>query len=72
MVNSLLRAGAHYLTQAEWGCEAGEHTAWIIIEAESDADAKLAVPPFIRDSALLVRLNKFTPERIQELHEEDK
>ena len=69
MVNEFLRAGAHYLTNAEWGCEAGEHTAWIIVEAEDDADARRMVPPFIRSSAHVVKLNKFTPERIRELHE---
>ncbi len=68
MVNEFLRAGAHYLTHAEWGCDDGEHTAWIIVDAESDVDARRMVPPFIRSTALIVKLNKFTPERIQELH----
>ncbi len=48
----------------------GEHTAWIIVEAESDAEARLMVPPVIRDTALLVKLNRFTPEQIMELHKE--
>ena len=70
MVEAFLRAGAHYLTNAEWGCMDGEHTAWIIVEAESDAEARLMVPPVIRDTALLVKLNRFTPEQIMELHKE--
>ena len=68
MVEEFLRAGAHYLTNAEWGCDDGQHTAWIIVEAENDAEARLMVPPFIRNTAVLCRLNKFTPERIRELH----
>jgi len=69
LLDAFLQAGAHYLANAEWGCLAGAHTAWIIVEAENDADARLMVPPVIRDAALLVKLNKFTPDQIRELHE---
>ena len=68
MLDAFLNAGAHYLTHAEWGCMAGEHTAWIIVEADSDADARLMVPPVIRNTAKLVKLNKFTPEQIRQMH----
>jgi hypothetical protein len=67
---SFLRAGAHYLTHAEWGCKAGVHTAWIIVEAENDDQARLMVPPVIRKSARVVRLNTFTPEEIRQLQQE--
>ena len=67
---AFLQAGAHYLTKAEWGCLADVHTAWIIVEAQNDDDARLMVPPIIRNSALLVKLNKFTPGQIRELHEQ--
>ncbi len=69
MLDAFLRAGAHYLTNAEWGCMEGEHTAWIIVEADNDGQARHMVPPVIRNTALLVKLNKFTPEQIRELHE---
>ena len=68
MVEEFLSAGAHYLTNAACGCDDGQHTAWIIVEAENDAEARLMVPPFIRSNALVCKLNKFTPERIRELH----
>jgi hypothetical protein len=69
MLNAFLQAGAHYLTHAEWGCMAGEHTAWIIIEAENDAMARLMVPPVVRSTARLVKLNTFTPEQIKAMHQ---
>jgi hypothetical protein len=69
ILDAFLHAGAHYLTHAEWGCQAGVHTAWIIVEAEDDAAARLMVPPVIRNSATLVRLNTFTPDQIRSLHE---
>ena len=68
MLNAFLRAGAHYLTHAEWGCLGGEHTAWIVVEAENANDARLMVPPVIRNTALLVELSTFTPEQIRDLH----
>ena len=69
-LDAFLRAGAHYLTNAEWGCQVGDHTAWIVIEASSDEEARHLVPPVIRDRARLVRLNRFTPEQIRAFHEE--
>ena len=69
-LDAFLQAGAHYLTNAEWGCRAGVHTAWIIVEAENDAEARLTVPPVIRKSARLVKLNRFTPEEIRELQKD--
>ena len=69
-LDAFLQAGAHYLTNAEWGCRVGVHTAWIIVEAENDAEARLMVPPVIRRSARLVKLNRFTPEEIREMGKE--
>lgn len=69
LLDAFMHAGAHYLTNAEWGCEAGDHTAWILIEAESDDEARLMVPPVIRNRARLVRLNRFTPEQIRAFHD---
>ncbi len=68
-LDAFLQAGAHYLTNAEWGCRVGVHTAWIIVEAENDAEARLMVPPVIRRSAKLVKLNRFTAEDIREMRE---
>jgi len=62
---AFLQAGVHYLTRADWGCKSGIHTAWITVEANSDTDARLMVPPTIRTSALLAKLNKFTPEEVR-------
>jgi hypothetical protein len=70
VLDAILRAGAHYLTNTDWGCEDGVHTAWIIVEAESHQEARLMVPPVLRNRALLVALNKFSPDQIRAFHEE--
>ena len=48
-----------YLHNFEWGCEVGIHNGWAIIEAENEAQAKLAVPPLVRRKARVIKLNKF-------------
>jgi hypothetical protein len=61
-------AAAGYLYNFDWGCKAGVHTAWAIIEAENEQQAALAVPPLIRRHARIVKLNKFSPEDVNALH----
>lgn len=56
---SIFQAGAHFVSNAEWGCADGNHTAWLIVEAEDDRDALLIVPPALRDTATVTRLNRF-------------
>ena len=70
LLDSILRAGAHYLTNTEWGCMDGVHTAWLIVEAETPDEARHMIPPVWRNRALLVGLNKFTPEQIRAFHEQ--
>jgi hypothetical protein len=55
-----------YLYHFDWGCMDGVHSGWAIIEAESEADAYLAVPSIVRRKARVVRLTKFNGD--PELH----
>jgi hypothetical protein len=59
-----------YLSNFDWGCRAGVHTGWAVIEAEDEAQARLAVPPLVREHAHLVRVNKFDACDIASLHAE--
>lgn len=61
-----------YLYHFDWGCPDGVHTGWAIIEAENEAQARLAVPSIVRNKARVVRLTKFTggPKATQQIHEE--
>ncbi len=58
-----------FLHNFEWGCDSGIHCGWAIIEAESEVEARLAVPPLVRDKARIVRLNKYEINEIKSLHE---
>ena len=58
-----------YLTHFDWGCMAGVHTGWAIIEAENEVQARLAVPPLVRGQARVIRLNKFDPVMLASMHD---
>jgi hypothetical protein len=57
-----------YLTHFNWGCKDGEHTGWAFIEADSKAEALMAVPTSQRKSAKAVELTAFSPEQVKKLH----
>jgi len=59
-----------YLHNFEWGCDSGIHSGWAIIEAESEAEARLAVPPLLRSRARVVKLSKFEVSDIESWHEQ--
>jgi hypothetical protein len=54
-----------YLWNFDWGCEAGIHSGWAIIDAENEAQARLSVPPLVRSRARIIRLNKFDVRTIE-------
>jgi len=57
-----------YLYHFDWGCKAGVHSGWAIIEAESEQQAQMAVPPLVRHKARMVKLNRFDPADEAALH----
>ena len=59
-----------YLHNFDWGCRAGVHTGWAIVDAENETQARMFVPPLIRQYARVTRLNKFSAEEIAQLHNE--
>ena len=67
VVKVFLGTGSHYLAQADWGCGDGDHTAWMIVEADSRDEARQIVPPQFRARARVIQLNKFTLEVIDEV-----
>src|SRR4030042_1072068 len=48
-----------YLYHFDWGVKVGVPSGWAIIEADNEADARLAVPPMVRNKARVIQLNKF-------------
>ena len=67
VVQVFLRTGSHLLTQADWGCLDGEHSAWLIIEANTKDEARYVVPPAFRPEARITGLNKFSLDQIDRI-----
>jgi hypothetical protein len=57
-----------YLHRFDWGCEVGVHVGWVVIEAESEEEALMIVPTISRADARAIKLIKYTPETVRELH----
>ena len=54
---------AGFLTHFEWGCYDNDHTAYLMLEAESHEDALQAVPPLWREKTRVVQLTHFNPKK---------
>jgi hypothetical protein len=64
-VHVFLSTGSHFLTNAEWGCWDGVHSAWMIVEVENKAEALGIVPPAFRPGTRIVGLNRFSLPKIE-------
>ena len=63
-LHAVQQYGSHLVTHAEWGCLDGVHSGWVIGECESRAHALMMVPPEMRDTARVVKLDRFSHEEI--------
>lgn len=61
------RQGSHFVTKADWGCKAGVHAGWLIVEVDTADDARRLLPPEYREEARVVQLNSFTKDDINDL-----
>ena len=66
VVKLFVESGSHLLANAHWGCKAGVHKSWFISDFESKKEALQIVPPYLRQHANIIELNKFSKEEIQE------
>jgi hypothetical protein len=64
VVHVFQTSGSHFLTHADWGCQDGVHSAWMIVEVHSRDEARAIIPPAFRQRAKVIALNKFTSGEI--------
>ncbi len=55
-----------YIHHFEWGCKAGDHTGWAIVEVENINQARVMVPPLVRPRARIVPLTRWFPEDFED------
>jgi len=65
VVHIFLSTGSHFLTNAEWGCKSGVHKAWIMVDVDSESEARGIVPPAFRGAAKVVGVTHFTLAEIE-------
>jgi hypothetical protein len=58
-----------YLHNFDWGCGAGVHCGWAIIEAENEAEAGLVVPMLVQKDARVIPIVKYSPDHLAQTHE---
>ncbi len=66
-VRIFYQTGSHFLTNAEWGCEDGEHKAWLLVDVENKDQARQILPSAFRSKAKIIRIKKFTRQEMEEL-----
>jgi hypothetical protein len=60
--------GEEKLNSWDWGCKAGDHTGYTVVQAESQEAALKSVPESLRKKARAIKLNKFTMDEIKSFH----
>ncbi|HRQ37064.1 MAG TPA: hypothetical protein PLD25_04010 [Chloroflexota bacterium] len=55
-----------YIHHFEWGCKAGDHTGWAIVEVENINQARAIVPPLVRPRARIVPLTRWFAEDFED------
>lgn len=68
-LDEILAKGPDALSRVEWGCMAGDHTGYSIVEARNETEALKEIPSFLRPKTRTVKLNRFTPEQIKSFHQ---
>jgi hypothetical protein len=66
-LDAILKLGSHFVTQADFGCDDGVHTGWLVVDVEDREEAQRLVPPEFRADARVVRLRRWTREEIEAL-----
>lgn len=60
--------GPSLLGKFDWGCMAGDHSGYCVIEAKDEAAVKGMLPASMQN-ARVIKLNKFTADQIKSFHE---
>jgi len=67
VVKVFLETGSHFLTHADWGCNDGKHSAWLIVDVADKEEARQILPVAFRSGAKITALNSFSMEEINSI-----
>jgi hypothetical protein len=63
-----LAKGSDVLEKFYFGCMAGDHTAYTIVNVGSEAEARKLVPISLLDRTVITEVKKLSPEMIRSFH----
>jgi hypothetical protein len=63
-----LAKGPEILKKFSWGCKAGDHTGYAIVDVMNEGEARSLVPTFVLNKARIVPVEILTPELIKSFH----
>jgi len=63
-----LEKGPDVLKQFNYGCKAGDHTGYALVDVNNEIEARNLVPGFLISKARIVEVNVLTPEMIKSFH----
>ena len=66
-IKVLLETGSHFLTHSDFGCKDGVHKGWIVVDVDSNEEARNMLPPAYRRQATVIGLSRFGIEELDEL-----
>jgi len=69
-LDAIMGHGSHLITNAEWGCEDGIHTGWLIAELDSREEALQIVPPQYRADTRVIQLRRWSRDEIEDMKRE--
>jgi len=61
--------GSKLLPKVSWGCMAGVHNGWAVVDAKDEAEARSNVAsPLIQGKVRVTQVSSFTPQDIESFH----
>jgi hypothetical protein len=65
-VKIFLETGSHFLTNADWGCQDGDHNAYMLVEVDTKEEARRILPAAYKSEARIIELHKYTREEMKQ------
>ncbi len=67
-LDEIAEKGSQLLPKVYWGCSAGDHTGYAIVDAKSASAAKEMIAPTVRAKSSVIEVKKHTAAEIASFH----
>lgn len=67
-LDEILAKGPSILDKFDWGCQAGDHTGYAVVDVDGEPAVRSMIPTFLHSKTRIVKVDKFSPEQIRSFH----